>query len=368
MGRTSERRDTGRAEAESDPRGLPMPPTARPSLEEWREYRGRREFQLARCPDYDDYWRRPTPATAEAVWQLIAPEMRLRLDDFMPPAYILDNATAPERAAWKAEVALTTKHALVVTLNYAVQVGRKQYRVWRNHNELEAERVLVTVTGLFDQLAERWSNHYRAQRAQYPGIRVRDFTTETARACWDDLRRNGIDLKAFWDILVKRPRLNPLFRAVWRKNRSGRKRGGRGRGYVVELKRGPDLNRFEQLVREDPTYTAPAGRLLHANDRTPRFKVPHKYAGGRPYDVVELGDRSRNLLDTMSRTRLLFRVDAFQEDAQQLEQELPTLFGKKRKTGRRVWPRCTRSSPSSVKGHSPSGQIPRARHGLAWSR
>jgi hypothetical protein len=214
----------------------------------------------------------------------------------MPPAYILDRATAAERALWLAEVALTTKQALAVTVNYAVQVGRKQYRVWRDRNELKADRVLVTVTGLFDQLAERWSDHYRAQRAQYPGIRVRDFTPETARACWDDLGRNGIDLKAFWDILVKRPRLNPLFRAVWRKNRSGRKRGGRGRGYVVELKPGPDLNRFEQLLREDPTYTVPAGRLLVADERTPRLKVRHKYAGGRPYDVVELGDRSRKLL------------------------------------------------------------------------
>jgi hypothetical protein len=244
--------------------------------------------------------------------------MRLRLDDFMPPTYILNRATAAERIAWRAEVAITVKQALVVTLTYAVQVGRKRYRAWRDRftGERTAVRALVTVTGLFDQLAERWSDNYRALREQYPGIRVRDFTPESARACWDDLRRNGIDLNTFWNILVKHPRLNPLFRAAWRKNKSGRKLGDRGRGYVIELNPGATLDTFERLLREDPSYTKPDGRLLFADERTPKLRVRQNYAGDRPYDVVELGDRSRNLLEIMGGTRLLFDADAFREDVQ----------------------------------------------------
>jgi hypothetical protein len=251
MGETQDQeRDNIRAEAVSDPRGLPMPPTARPSLDEWREYRDRREFYLARYPDYDDYWRRPSPETAEAVWQLVAPAMGLRLEAFMPPSYILDRATAAERAVWTAEVAVTTKQAVAVTLNHAVQVGRKPYYVRRDDvtGERTVRRRLVTVTGLFDQLAERWSDHYRFQRKQYSGIRVRGMTQETAKACWDDLRRNGIDLEKFWRALVKH-RFNPLFRAVWRK-KSGRRKGGRGRGYVIELREGDAVAEFERLLRE----------------------------------------------------------------------------------------------------------------------
>jgi hypothetical protein len=243
MGRPQDqRRDNTRADVVSDPYGLPMPPTKRASLDEWRDYRGRREFQLARYPGYDDGWRRPSPATAEAVWQLVAPTMGLRLETFMPPSYILDRATAAERAAWRAEIAVTTKQAVAVTLNNAVQVGREPYYVRRDDvtGERKVRRRLVTVTGLFDQLAERWSDHYRFQRKQYPGIRVRGMTQETAKACWDDLRRNGIDLEKFWNILVKR-RFNPLFRAVWRKNKSGTRKGGRGRGYVIELREGEAL-------------------------------------------------------------------------------------------------------------------------------
>jgi hypothetical protein len=172
----------------SDPRGLPMEPREKPSLDEWLEFRDRRDFhhqnyyqQTGR--DYAAGWRRPSPKTASRVWRLLAPAMDLRLGAFMPPAYILDHLTADQRA----EVELTVRQALVITLDYAVRVGRQRYWISREREIVGDDRVrkvrraLVTKTGLFDQLAERWSDNYRAERERCSGIRARDMAPETAR-------------------------------------------------------------------------------------------------------------------------------------------------------------------------------------------
>lgn len=58
---------------------LPMPHAPdmakKVSLGEFRQYHRRRAAHLSHFPDYDAGFNRPTPVTAEAIWQLLAPDL-----------------------------------------------------------------------------------------------------------------------------------------------------------------------------------------------------------------------------------------------------------------------------------------------------
>jgi hypothetical protein len=114
--------------------GLPMPygeeTEARLSLEEWTEYRERRARHLERVPAYDLGWRRPTLETAEAVWSLLEPTLRLQPEalfiPFPKPAHLGDE----ERLT----LTVTVKQALVVVLDRVVHARARGQRGGRSQN------------------------------------------------------------------------------------------------------------------------------------------------------------------------------------------------------------------------------------------
>jgi hypothetical protein len=193
-------------------------------------------------PEYATYStgsHRPTAKTAEAVWSLLAPRLKLKLDDFLLARSLrlpIDEVTA--------------KQALVVAIDAAVRAG-------------ERGRMLTTNT-VFDALGPHWSDHYRfvvdARRADISY----DMKAMTVRAIWRDFLRNGVRLDALW-IQVRRghPQLYVTKRA------SGR---GRPRGRTVQLAEdAPLFLDFLRVVKADRDYRrdAPQKRLLFAHEPLP---------------------------------------------------------------------------------------------------
>ncbi len=260
---------------------LPMPyhsGATKLELEEIAEYRERRALHLERFPDYDTAWGRPEDHTAEAVWEIIAP-----------------NAASDN---------LTTKQALTVVLDCFVRAGR--------------ERRTVVLTHVFDALAARWSDWYRQAQRPYYAVRVRDMRLETAQACRRDLLHNGVNLKWLWSV-AKNNQLYVVTRIVPRKKLRRKKKGQILGGYKVALRRSEALHRFEGLIREDQRYHSPADRkrLLLADEAlSPVAERPlrQEVCGEQPYNAVLLGPRSERLLATLEGSRLLFHVAAFKSD------------------------------------------------------
>lgn len=124
-----------RAQRESAWSPLPFVVRRGPLSKEERE-RYREHVAAHPDPEYHGGWYRPTQKTAEAVWELLAPRLRLKLDDLLlSPAIRLPDDK------------LTAKQALVVAVDAVVLAGQQG-------------RMLTTNT-VFDALARHWSDHYR---------------------------------------------------------------------------------------------------------------------------------------------------------------------------------------------------------------
>lgn len=275
------------------------------SLKEWALYHLHRDWHLAQYAKYDAGCPpRPTRDTAEDIWDRLAPELNFRLESLLPSLYPLLNEEEQH------EVTLTVKQALVVALDCAAQVGRHPYVAWRDRTgQLRARTVMVTKNRLFDTLAARWSDHYRLARKERRASRIRDMRRETVRAARRDLLRSGISFGALWEALVGP---NPLYTATRLE----------GSGYVVQLNEDSEaLIEFEQLTQKDPHYRPDrlGQRLLFEHEALPKRVVRQEIAAERPYDVVQLGERSKRLITTLEETRLLFDAETFQADMRALE-------------------------------------------------
>ena len=270
---------------------LPMPcpdNAAKLSLEEWMEYRHRCIRHREQFPDYDAGWHRPTPETAEAVWNLLG----LNLDALLPPMPRSWDLTLHEHQ----ELALTIKQALVVVLDRVLRAGQRRRTLTLNH--------------VFDALAEKWSDHFRRALEEGPATRVRDMRQKTASDSWRDLLRAGINFKTLWRVAVvassAQSRGNPLY-YVQRLE---------GSGYQVIVTESPTLEQFVALVRKDPSYRRRdlGWRFLTRADPLPPRETRQEVCAERPYNVVRLGPRSDRLLAVQQEARLIFNVVAFRED------------------------------------------------------
>src|SRR5437016_5384728 len=203
--------------------GLPMPFTGERKLSrvEWDEYRLRRARHGQQYPDYAPGWKRPTPETADKVWQRFARDFGAKLDALLPKLRL----SADEHD----EAEVTAKQAFTVALDAAVLAGERG--------------AMLTQNGVFDALALRWSDHYRMARERGPAAISYDMKVETVRAAWRDLLRNGVRLDALYDRIRRgHPDLYTATKVPTR-------------GYTVEVDfNSPTWTEFVRLLDTDPEY------------------------------------------------------------------------------------------------------------------
>ncbi len=264
---------------------LPMPlgSSSKLSVAELMEYRARHALHLERHPDYDSHWQRPTVETAEAVWKLVGRALRrVRLNDL-------------------ATDDLTAKQALTVALDAAVLAGKRG--------------AMLTTNLVFDTLASRWSDNYRAVRASTGATCSWQMKPSTVRASWRDLLRNGIRLEAVYDAVRRGcPGLYVTNRIPTR-------------GYSVTLRDEDSRERleylpaYEQLILADPIYrrSNQFPRLLLANDELSPRSVAREVVGEWAYNIAEPGPRSVDLIRRLEATRLLVHVPSLVADVDALE-------------------------------------------------
>ncbi len=285
--------------AKLDREGLPWLPMPRwktkLSLPEWVEYRERRGRHHERFPKYPVGWHRPDPATASAVWNLLAHSLGIQPTEFLPEHPAPEDLSAEDYD----EMTVTAKQALLVVLDTVVAAGRQQSGGLFNC--------------VFDALAERWSDHFR-DAGKRGAFTAYNMTEETVRASHRDLLRNGIRLDVLWNLAVaKTDDRNPLYRV---------ERVPYG-SYKIRVNEGSAmLEEFETRVQGEKHYRRPwhGPRLLLEEDpaaeRPPQSEICAEHA----FNVVELGDKSKRLLDLQESTRLLFRVGVFRHDYDEMVQ------------------------------------------------
>ena len=192
------------------------------------EYRPRRALHAAEHPTYESGFHRPTPETADDVWQALELE---GVDGFLPRFARTDE----ERDAAR----LVVMQATVVLLDTIVRAGRRDQR-----HDQRRDRRLVMRNGLFDAVAGHWSDHYRLARAEGRARFAYEMTRETLTASWRDLVRAGVPLAKLWRFVKG---LTGLYTLKPMKERSGRK--VKSLGYEVTLRATPLLETFELLFR-----------------------------------------------------------------------------------------------------------------------
>lgn len=296
-------------------RWLPMPVTSasdRLTYSEWAEYRNLRDKQHASDPTYLYRWKRPSDATADAVWNLLTRRL-YRLDPKpKAPAWQVwdgrwqpwcgpfpdpeDETLAPDALE---DMERTTKLAALVAILHAVNCGRSGR--------------MLTQTGLFQELARYFSDHYREARERADhrrrAVAINDLLPATFEGTRRDLVRNQVSLPRLWFLITQ---LVPgqfadddrLYGIVLAKKKSG--------GYSITCDpTSKALSEFD-LITRDPNCRRPSykARVCPAVEPVPATPIPWDTCGERAHNVVEIGDRTRRLLDGLGRQQLLLSTNA----------------------------------------------------------
>jgi hypothetical protein len=221
---------------------------------------------------------RPTMTTAERVCELLG----------------VDPATL--RAARDPEDGIAAQ-AVIVALDTVLALGDRQEQ--------------LTVNTVFGALARFWSLSYRA--AQLRGAMVTyDMTEATLKDAARELTIAGVNVEAIWGLLIGRPDTTKLAQLYDWVRLPGR---GHARGRRVELLDSPLLDDVWYAILRDPQYERPVPlRLLRGDDKTPELPLRQDVCEERGYNVVNLGRRSRDLLEILGAARVRFYVEQFRED------------------------------------------------------
>jgi len=230
----------------------------------------------------------PSTATAEAVWALVKPDLDVDLAKLCGPG--------PDRAAAE----LTAKLALVVGLEAAVVAGRDRQR-W-------------TINRAFDKLAKVWSPTFRKAGTR----KSRDMRTETVKTARRELSAAGVKFDELW-LRVLRDGLP----GVYESQLIGGRDHAQGRRVVLA----PNRKRaaYEQLIASECLarngYRRPPGRrrLLLAQNPTPTARVARKVAGETEYNVAEVGEKSKRVIEVLEETRLFLAVNEVRNDLRALK-------------------------------------------------
>ena len=206
--------------------------------------------------------------------------------------------------------------AFVVALDTIISLGDRGKRLTRNT--------------LFDALARYWSIRYR--RARLRGARISyDMQRSTFRQASRELLMAGVNEEALWDLLVSqvevvaKQRVSPhpgLAQLYTLRRASGRGHAGGG---IVELRDGPLLDEVRYAILRDAQYRRPLHwRLLLADEHASPLPTRHETCQERPYDEVQTGARSREVIAILEAPRIRFHVEQFREDFEMIEEFLAT--------------------------------------------
>lgn len=259
------------------------------SHKEWVEWTQRRAFHREKHPDYDEKFARPSEETAVRVWELLKELGFPGLE--WPPSY---HTFIPEPDG--AERTRAAKQGLVIVLDtfLAAGLGHRQ----------------ITYREVFDALCRGFSDHFATMQGKVDS--VRDMRPETVSRCRRDLLLAGIVPKYLWSAVV-RWSSNPLFKV--RKHNTG----SRDITRVLLLDDGQALReRYEQIIKSDAAYVPalPSGiKVSFAEEQLAEpDEAPSKVCAERPYNVVHLGDKSKELLKWQSAVTLYLDISAFRQD------------------------------------------------------
>jgi hypothetical protein len=239
---------------------------------------GERALYRARLPN-DAEAGRPTTTTAGKICELLD----------------VDPATLQVAREREGHVAA---QAFVVALDTVLALGDREEQ--------------LTVNMIFGALARYWSLSYRA--AQLGGAMVTyDMTEQRIKDAARELTAAGVNVEAIWTLLRDGPAETKLSQIYDLVRLPGR---GHARGRRVELFDSPLLDDVRYTVLRDPQYERPVRlRLLRANEKAPELPLRQDVCEERGYNVVNLGDRSRRVLDDiLGAARARFYVEQFRED------------------------------------------------------
>jgi hypothetical protein len=227
--------------------------------------------------------RRPTPVTATKVCELVGVEpVTLR--------------AARDREDVGAQ-------AFVVALDAILGLGDRKDQLTTN-----------TIIGA---LGRYWSLSYQA--AMLKGVTVTyDMTEQRLKDMARELTVAGVNVEAIWSTLTGKPgkatRLPDLYEL---KRVSGQ---GHARGRRVELHDSELLDDVRYTILRDPQYERPVRhRLVRAEDKVSELPLRQDVCEERGYNIVNLNQRSRDILRMLEASRVRFYVEQFRADFEAMD-------------------------------------------------
>lgn len=259
---------------------------------EWEEWTQRRALHRETNLDYEKTFSRPSDQTATRVWELLGefkfPNLEWPNDCH---TFIPEGARAVRTAA--------AKQGLVIVLDTFLRASFGPGQ--------------ITYREVFDALCGSFSDHFAAKRKTIDS--VRDMRPETVTMCRRDLLLMGVVPKYLWVAVVGWSN-NPLFQV--KEHNTGSRVVTR---VLLPVAGEAVLGRYRQIVERDTAYLPPAHsgiRLSFADEPLGKFEeVRSKFCAERPYNIVELGENSKELLNRQSAAILYLDVSAFKYDYDQ---------------------------------------------------
>jgi len=283
---------------------LPMPYHCggrRMSAAEWEEYHQRTALYYKAVPYIKEKVGRPCVKTAEAVWDLLLPNMAVMQEKF---DHLITNGYRWLTEDEKNELKVIAKQALLIVLHTFVVAGETR----RN----------VTYNMLFDALCRKFSDHHRCSKASS----VRDMRKETVRMCQRDLHRNGIDPYKYWRLTLswshEKTGHNPLFyieKTAYT---------GLGQSINVTVINSEICTEFKKIIEDDKQYIPPHTKeiaVCFIDEKLHKRRPKYELCAEKEYNQVRLGSNSQTMLDLQSKALLWFDAGAFNEDYRAAERE-----------------------------------------------
>jgi hypothetical protein len=240
----------------------------------------------------------PAEPTAKAVWDVVGPVLRqsdpavgfvpVELEDIC--SSLLRRFTPPEQE----DVKLTAIRALVVAIDAVIGAS--------------LDRKTLTRNVVADALARRWSPAFRTQPAART---LYDLDMELVPTIRREMLEAGVDLNRMW--LVVRDGVPGLFAT----HVLGGAGHAGGRAVKLARRRSPVYQQYTRARLNDRDYHRPRTRerLLLADAPTPPLKISKRVAGGTPYDVMPVAERTKKVIQILEGTRLFLNLGEVYKDA-----------------------------------------------------
>jgi hypothetical protein len=246
----------------------------------------------------------PSLEVARAVWTLLEPHLE-------PVGRLGKKKSANDRPRELADVAgallrwlapgergdfeLTAMQAFAVAVEVAVSAAREEHALFIND--------------VFAALAYRWSPLYRST----PGTSVwsgqkKDTTLIDARR---EMLEAGVDFARVWGAM------SGGIDGLYRVDLIGGK--GHAEGRTAMLIKGELFEAYERIHAGTPR---PLGRnrILLADDPMPPLKIAKWTVAEKDYDVIHVGERTREVIDLLQGARVFLVVDEVKKDVERLRE------------------------------------------------